>query len=493
MMHARVLKGRVEAPRSLAATLTLVVGGAAALAYTGLFLSAGPDHTLLGLACLSSVVICAVPFVIRREDDVFQPLGYILALTIIAMPLRHVYLMLTPPGDEALLRLTNHEPISFFIPAALMINIALLGLISGDLCTTYRFRIERISLLTTVSWRTHCFWPLMVVLIALSIVAFVTLIRLSGFELHENVAFLSKKRRFPDDVASGYLTWATELAKYALFVTVAYLMSRRRRLTGSGALALLVMVAVAVAPPFFSSSRTGVMIIVLAAMVTYVYMGGKISLPRAALLIVPSLAVVSMITMFRAGGSTWTGWGDVFDPIHLLTVVAGAWNYGGFVATAHVMNALGLEEYTLGSTLPFWMYAWIPRSIWPEKPIEVGYMLLGILDFRGDLETRRGGGAAAGLPAELYLSFGPFLVPFGMFVFGAFTRLIYNSLRPLAYGSPVAAVFCATVSIALAHSYAYGLSRGMLMLGKDAIALGLIFLVLLRSSRPTCASPPMRS
>ena len=140
---------------NLTIALITIMACLAVFVYASMFIYAGPEHTLLGLACLSSVFICLLPFWLRRESDIFQPLGYILVLTIIAMPLRHTYLMLSPADDEDVLSLTNHQPMAFFIPGALMVNLALAGLACGYLCTTHRIKIERVGIFRSASWRSR--------------------------------------------------------------------------------------------------------------------------------------------------------------------------------------------------------------------------------------------------------------------------------------------------------------------------------------------------
>jgi hypothetical protein len=113
-------------------------------------------------------------------------------------------------------------------------------------------------------------------------------------------------------------------------------------------------------------------------------------------------------------GALWaTGLANTLDRMDLLT------NF------AEVL-ALGPRASFVKGDEPWWMipvYPFVPRLLWPSKPIELEADRFGIAI------GARGSGTAITYQGSLYINFGLFGVPVGMFVLGLVTQWLTNRLN----------------------------------------------------------------
>jgi hypothetical protein len=84
----------------------------------------------------------------------------------------------------------------------------------------------------------------------------------------------------------------------------------------------------------------------------------------------------------------------------------------------------GLEDLKLGSTFSEIGYFYIPRAIWPDKPMSFGYRFAEEYT-PAEFWFGRTGGSTPSLPGELFLNFHLPGVIVGMFICGVFLKNIY--------------------------------------------------------------------
>ena len=73
------------------------------------------------------------------------------------------------------------------------------------------------------------------------------------------------------------------------------------------------------------------------------------------------------------------------------------------LSTAKMIEMFEYKEYMLGKSSSFLLYAWIPRSIWPEKPTMLGHWLIRE---RGETGFASNHSASFGYAGDAYADFG---------------------------------------------------------------------------------------
>jgi hypothetical protein len=117
-------------------------------------------------------------------------------------------------------------------------------------------------------------------------------------------------------------------------------------------------------------------------------------------------------------------WFSPFDPTHLDAVVS-RMNQSWLVG-AGVVYAENTQQWARGETLKDAALAFIPRVLWPDKPMAGG----------GDMATRytgiqfaEGTAVAIGQILELYVNYGSWLVFFGFMILGGLTDYFDKAAR----------------------------------------------------------------
>jgi oligosaccharide repeat unit polymerase len=92
--------------------------------------------------------------------------------------------------------------------------------------------------------------------------------------------------------------------------------------------------------------------------------------------------------------------------------------------TAHIMSAVGRQlDFEWGWTLLNFFFIWIPRQVWPNKPVNIDTMI-GMQVFGA--ETYGAGAVPPGLIAEMYWNFWIPGVIVGCFLLGYFLRVVFT-------------------------------------------------------------------
>lgn len=167
--------------------------------------------------------------------------------------------------------------------------------------------------------------------------------------------------------------------------------------------------------------------------------------------------------------------------------ILGAINLGGFVATGHAVRVVPERlDYTYGSTLVAFLWTPIPRSIWPDKPLALGYRWLAAFQSEFVLRQRVGGGNSAGIVSEGYLSGGVL----GVIGVAALMAVLLGSATRYALlraRSSYRQIYFITFTTTLVYvSMGYDFSQGILDLAfrilPMVVAIG-VFRILLSSGR----------
>ena len=219
----------------------------------------------------------------------------------------------------------------------------------------------------------------------------------------------------------GYLRHLAKSGNIALLLLAAY-WCRYKPSSGTVAallqsLALLFLLILSIAFPFYSSSRAGMLWVVVGMAVVTYYMRQKIVSVKAIGLVALMLMVTVFVTAVRNGG------GESNEKIvkrisHLFLNRHGP----DIAVTAHVVHALpNTIDYQYGKTITAWFLAPIPRELYPNKPLVHFGPIIGQSVYKLGLT-----GIPPGLTAELYWNFHIMGVLFGSLIAGIYLRWTYE-------------------------------------------------------------------
>lgn len=233
-----------------------------------------------------------------------------------------------------------------------------------------------------------------------------------------------------------YLSILSSLATVGLLII--FIMARIRRNRGYWLLfGLFIMPELAFS--FVSGSR-GQFFFLLLGLLIGLYMtsnrGHKVSMRYVRQVIVLVLLLIVLFPLFsviRGGvgnlGTTLSRTSNFWkNPTALFHLVEGR-QYGLDSLVLVINRASKDENYTLGSELSLVAVAWIPRAIWPDKPI----ISVGKIFYKKFFPPiyNKGTAAAVTLPGEFYWDLGLGGVIMGMLLIGVLWRFLFEYLvRP---------------------------------------------------------------
>jgi oligosaccharide repeat unit polymerase len=145
-----------------------------------------------------------------------------------------------------------------------------------------------------------------------------------------------------------------------------------------------------------------------------------------AVLIIPALFIISLSFYFKDYGfktqsieAQYSGrpaWEAVVDPL-----ISRSYQFDAL--TMIVDKTRSAEDYRLGSTFEDVLWFYVPRQLWPTKPVSFGYSF-GPEFFPGSNATLS---YTPSMVGELYLNFGLIGVVGGFYLFGIVLRACYES------------------------------------------------------------------
>ncbi|MCH8611644.1 hypothetical protein [Arsenicicoccus dermatophilus] len=221
------------------------------------------------------------------------------------------------------------------------------------------------------------------------------------------------KRAFPDQVMAALVAgWASMGMLVALIAQIQLVRSNRQgklwRWQLAAAILTGLVVAVIVNP--FSNPRFMVGTVLMAALASL----GVYATPRryrlvAVVALLGLVFVFPLLNVFRGSNPT-TGNSNVLS----------AMQSGDFDAFAQIVNTLDYVDHrgsTNGRQLAGVLMFWVPRSLWPDKPVDTGILLANYKSYGFD-------NLSAPLWSELYINAEIAGVILGFLVVGFFTRLL---------------------------------------------------------------------
>jgi hypothetical protein len=270
---------------------------------------------LIGVACY---FVAAMPLISKSSFFVFEPAVFILFSVTVGATLRAFYLVYSDNYDQVFL-LTDGLTTYQMLPGAFaaFLGIAMLSL--GYMTARFRLRMDVFRWLEYDSWSEVRIWFLVLIATILSILGVVLFVTEIGVDI-TGFEDISKKRYLTLDsdvgdrtqAALGYLRMLASFANLAFFVLVAWVVSERqtwsryRRLYYY--LVLVLSFIVAAAFPFFTSSRTGILTLVLGGLVIFSLTSGRIPWSRVAMVGFILVVVAVIMADLRGGAIGWFDW-----------------------------------------------------------------------------------------------------------------------------------------------------------------------------------------
>lgn len=443
-------------------------------ALLALLLSHGQSNWILfGFGQLSLPALLLLPSLLSRPIKLTDPLNLLLLSVFIGTVLGSA--MLAFGDSPARTLIMAHWTVDDYATGSLWMMLSLF-IISIAYSGTKK-RIELRKILPSSQHFSSAGVSIGVLLaVIISLFALVTYLNTTG---GLNLAEISRKRT-AEFVSNGKVVYAgagysqifATISRYILLIMFGFFLGRKGPLGVANITLLLLLFLLSAALPFFSSSRGSLMQIFFGLL--YVSVAFRNVTMR-------SLILVSLVPLFVFGAmtglrATWQSGSSGFKFENPLLALPESGNGLAIASTTAVLN--GVPErmpYQYGATLTTWVFAPIPRSIWPGKPeTSLGRRIKKEIYQREAIRN----GYPASVIAEGYMNFG--WLGFLLFsaLFGFVMRLIANSFDPLKSMTPTAPVLYYIIASNFVGLSNTNLSLGIIRLGTDLIAFGLAYVLL---------------
>lgn len=406
---------------------------AAALSLVGSAWSPRFIFVAVGMAALATVL---VPLATAPDASHFvSSWSFVAVSVLVGVTLRSIFVAASRP-DEAVIQLLylRGQPVAFFLSAAALLLVALIVMAIGYSVLGVRFNGARERL---IRYRVNP-RALGILVGAFALIGFAAFARFvmetGGLDLvtpsakRGNVAGLAGT----DDLQTlGYLRFGAGMAAVAFYAQLSYWASQGLSLWPWRLPVLVGLFLNASLLPFYASSRSDLLWLLLAAGAILYHAGLRPRLPYL-LLGMSLLPVLFFVVTFMRAEQT----GDLAavreaaTPAALLDSTVANRNLADPFKTAHVMNNVGsVLEWKNGKSLYTWLVAPIPRELWAEKPaIAIGGEL-GVLVY-----GNRRAGVPPGLVGEMYWNLHLPGVLLGSLLFGIGLRYLHDNFAPRSSG-----------------------------------------------------------
>ncbi len=373
---------------------------------------------ICNLICIAIAAILSM-----SKNLILNPL-FFLFLTLIVSVLLRSYFLVYSHNEDVVNYLRLDENVSYFIWPSIVLFLGLLAFMLGF--TLFQPKkashVHGFGSSMWVEWKVNL---LISLLFAVSFISLIIFLRYSGINgLESLLQNISKKRYFSVEgsewaTSLGYLRLLISLGEMAFYILIIDLFQYKRKFSLPRMISIMGLGFINIFYPLFTSSRSSLLLFFLNLFIILV-LYNRLNLKLFAIGIVSSFFLIIAITSLRAKAeANYT----LFSFIEKLAVNR---NMLCVSKTAHIINGVPSKiDYKYGSTMVSWVYAPIPRVIWPQKPnVSVGKEV-GSAIFDTKRNSYSGGaGVPPGIIAELFINFGTTGVLVLMGIFG----IMYKSL-----------------------------------------------------------------
>lgn len=369
------------------------------------------------------LAVASIPFAFSRRVDLFAPWNWVFYSVFFGIFLRSLYIYFDFPNAESIQRVfLLGETKEFLLEPMFWILIGMCSMVLGYFVRPNILYEIRPRIFKMDEWYEKRYRIITIGMLLCSFLGFYLFYQATGGN-----EVLSGSRGVSDDLSTyssnGPLRWLVSLSTIVCYLAAGKMFSDTRfKFYDFFTFILAFLVSASFA--FFVSSRGGVFFLMINIIVIYFYLKDK-SLPffRMVLLVVLIIPVVLFMTGMRKGsGFELKSFSDI-EISHALDPFILATNLVDVSKTAHIIkNIPDKLGYQYGATYAMPFYAWIPRTLWKNKPVGNVDTLIGQSIFGSNVYGA--GAVPPGIFAEMYLNFWYPGIIFGCFFAGIVLRII---------------------------------------------------------------------
>lgn len=375
--------------------------------------------------CILSVF--SLPLIVRFKADVFSIWSWIFYSSILGVFFRCLYIYFNLPNYNEIdaVFLLGHSK-SFLLPATILIFVGSLMIVFGYLVTDKKLKLKN-KIFTNHLWNEKRFFKVSVFLMIISLFSLVIFIKLQGglFSVESMSSYRGVSDTLSEASTHSYLRLLVSFSGLNMYLLTVWIILYKKRLFLSYFL-LIISFLTFLFFNFYISQRGAIVFALIQLIAINYYLNGY-KLPKFKMLIGILLALVIFQIMSAIRNFNEVDAKDVkFSIIKAIEPAVLTTNMIDISKTAHIINAIPEKiNYQYGATLTTIFIAWIPREIWPEKPVTNVDNTIGINVFGAT--TYGSGGVPPGIFAELYWNFWIPGVVLGCFLLGVFLKIIYQT------------------------------------------------------------------
>lgn len=279
----------------------------------------------------------------------------------------------------------------------------------------------------------HLFLP---VIMAIGLLSYCLLIRFHGGVEY----FISPRREILTRAGQGYLRLGVSLILFTFALS-----ATRTMTTGKGKiLVFAVLLTLVLTIGFFSGKKRDFLLSILIVLIICHYMKGRIRLRSLALFIVCVFLTFPIFKAYRK--ENLLNLPEAIPAIVKSTTISKSLMsrfYGIDSLTLIIRDTPGVMDYQFGATMAPVVVAWIPRRLWPEKPIISFGKVFAETYFR-DHFSGTGTSASPTILGEAYINFHVAGMLWISLLCGLFIRTVYEYLIRLNFAPPAVFIYSCT-------------------------------------------------
>ena len=428
---------------------------------------------LISLGILGTITL-SLPLFFDRNYDIFEPMTAVFFLYLFGAPVKLCYIvMVQDTSPYVLQRLLNYQPLSALIPGVMIVVMGLACLVFGYMLPAHKRFLTFVFFPKMQNWSPSKLQLVCVLIFLFSGICFVAFVITAGVSL-SNIS----SKRFSDAAGSNaarvfdykyYLYRLACFSKFSAYISFAWLLNSKKGFMNWMGLLCLISALQTICVCIVISNRAGIALMMLDfVLISYFIRGRRMSMVKVGLFGVVGSFVLLGVLAARADHNNTIA--KVVEKS-----MAGR-DMMDISKTVHIINAVPDKiEYRNGEMLYAWATAFIPKSIWRDKPmwIERGpYILQNVFDSKNQIS-----GCPPGYIAELYWNFGWLGVAMGMMLFGYFIRLVYLNFLSIGPNPVSSIIYTFFVTRFVLFCLGNDLGTGVIKLGLDLVPLLMILYV----------------
>jgi oligosaccharide repeat unit polymerase len=358
------------------------------------------------IACLVTAIFF-LPLAQARKKDIFSVMAWAFYSVFLGVFLRITYITfdLVDYGILNNIFLLD-KPKSELISGALIVLFGAFPLILGFLVPIWQFKSMKSSFLLNENWSRGRYVFLTSFILLLSLFSLRYFIQSNGGIL---IATISGYRGVADDLTEintqGYVRWLISLSGINVFFTLSWLIKKNDGLKLFSVVIFMLSLLIFIFFNFFVSQRTAIVLFFIQIIAVFYYTNNyRLSNVWMGVGLFISLFIFQFMTFIRLNNGIESIEDSKFSVFKAIEPAILATNFIDISKTSHIVNAIPDKlPFAYGETYTTVFFAWIPRSIWPSKPVSNVDNTIGIKVFGSN--TYGSGAVPPGLFAELYWNF----------------------------------------------------------------------------------------